>query len=467
MTENVETRLREALRTEADTIAVTADPWPRFTRTEAGHRRARRIRTGAIAAFLAAAVAIQTNLIPLPGWVPGIAVASSPSPLADGPARGALAADRAWTDGLLRQVADLQNPGEWWRVTDRNNIRIVYADDIPGRRIALLHVPLRMGLFTDATLVWFSGPPGAEPEQMQQGGNEPADTPVAIWMESDPTNGGAAVVIGPAGSSVTINGFSGYSSTGVVESHQLSSSVGTGIGVTSLPPTDLIGGPALTARVTNGDTLIYEGPVYGGWSGSNTDRQEPTDEMLTAAVRDTRGAVIDRDVLTRFIDHALRDSRLSAQGVTIRVRWCGTVNDKPATLFTIQPTDGGVIAYAMHGDLTSWRTDLRLLLPADGAEQRPIAWRMRAEGGDTRTDRVNLVAPPGAVTAAITAGDGTRTPVALDPSGFGSTTIPPSMPATVTASTADGTPFISTPVPAFETNSGGLPGTSRNTRITG
>ncbi|MBL6276241.1 hypothetical protein JMF97_08720 [Micromonospora fiedleri] len=466
MTENVETRLREALHTEADTVAVTADPWPRFTRREAGHRRARRIRTGAIAACLAAAVAIQTNLIPLPGWVPGIAVASSPSPLTDGPARGDLAADRNWTDGLLSQVADLQDPEGWWKVTDRDDIRIVYADDIPGRRIALLLVPLRLGLLTDSTLVWFSGPPGAEPEQMQQGGNEPADIPVAIWMESDPTNGGAAVVIGPAGSTVTINGFSGYSATGVVESHQLSSSVGTGIGVTSLPPTDLVGGPALTARVTNGDTLIYDGPVYGGWSGSDSDRQEPTDEMLTAAVRHTRGTVMDRAVLARFISHALRDSRLSAQDVTIRVRWCGTINDKPAALFTIQPTDGGVIAYAIHGDTTGWRTDLRLLLPADGAEQRPIAWRMRAEGGDARTDRVNLVAPPGAVTAAVTALDDTPSPVALDASGFGSTTIPQHKPATVSASTADGTPFISTPVPAFETNSGGLPGASRNTRIT-
>ncbi len=467
MTDNVETRLREALHTEADTVTVTADPWPRFTRTEAGHRRARRIRTGALAAFLAAAVAIQTNLIPLPGWVPGIAVASSPSPLADGPARGDLAADRNWTDGLLSQVADLQDPEGWWKVTDRDDIRIVYADDIPGRRIALLFVPLRLGLLTDATLVWFSGPPGAEPEQMRQGGNQPADIPVAIWLESDPTNGGAAVVIGPAGSTVTINGFSGYSAAGVVESHQLSSSVGTGIGVTSLPPTDLVGGPALTARVTNGDTLIYDGPVYGGWSGSDSDRHEPTDEMLTAAVRHTRGTVMDRAVLARFISHALQDSRLSAQDVTIRVRWCGTINDKPAALFTIQPTDGGVIAYAIHGDTTGWRTDLRLLLPADGAEQRPIAWRMRAEGGDARTDRVNLVAPPGAVTAAVTALGDTPTPVALDASGFGSTTIPQHKPATVSASTADGTPFISTPVPAFETNSGGLPGTSRNTRITG
>lgn len=130
-------------------------------------------------------------------------------------------------------------------------------------------------------------------------------------------------------------------------------------------------------------------------------------------------------------------------------------------------TNGGVIAYVIHGDTTGWRTDLRLLLPADGAEQRPIAWRMRAEGRDTRTDRVNVVAPPGAATVVVTAMAGTPTLVTLDASGFGTTTVPPDRPAIVTAHTAEGTVLMSTPVPAFETNSGGLPGASTNTRITG
>ncbi|GGM23114.1 hypothetical protein GCM10011608_04800 [Micromonospora sonchi] len=466
MTADIETTLGETLRAEADTLAVAADPWPRFAQQEKVHRRARRVRVGVIAGILAAAVGVQTNLIPLPGWLPGIAVASSPSPLADGPTRGALAADHTWLDGLRRQVTDLQDPQGWWRVTDRDAIRIVYADDIPGRRVALVFVPLRLGVITSSTLIWYTGPPGAESDQMEQGGNETADARVVTWMESDANNGGAAVVIGPAGSTVTISAFSGYSPKGVVASHQLSSSAGTGIGVAEVPPTTLVGGPALTTLVSNDDTVIYEGPIHGSWTGPGTSH-EPTDDMLTAALRHTQGPAIDQAILSRFVEFALEDSRLSARDITIRVRWCGTINDKPAALFTIQPRDGGVIAYAMHGDSTGWRTDLRLLLPADGAEQRPIAWRMRVEGRDTRTDRVIVVAPPGAATATVTALDGTSTPVTLGTAGSGTTTVPPTKPATVTAHAADGTALASTPIPAFETNTGGLPGTTPNTRITG
>jgi hypothetical protein len=188
--------------------------------------------------------------------------------------------------------------------------------------------------------------------------------------------------------------------------------------------------------------------------------------MLTAAVRDTRGPIIDRAILAHFVGYALRDSGLSAQDVTIRVRWCGSINDKPAALFTIQPEGGGVLAYAMHGGTAGWQTDLRLLLPADGAAQRPIAWRMGAEGQETRTERVVVVAPTGTAIATTTAGDGAPTPVTLDASGFGTTTIVPDQPATVTAHAADGTALASTPIPAFETNTGGLPGDTLNTRIT-
>ena len=233
-----------------------------------------------------------------------------------------------------------------------------------------------------------------------------------------------------------------------------------------MPPTRLVGGPALTTLVSNDDTVIYDGPIYGGWTGPDTSH-EPTDDMLTAAVRHTRGPAIDRAILARFVGFALQDSRLSARDVTIRVRWCGRINDKPATLFTIQPRDGGVIAYAMHGDTTGWRTDLRLLLPADGADQRPIAWRMRVEGRDTRTDRVIVVAPPGAATATVTALRRHPDPGHPRRSRLRHHHRPANQPATVTAHTADGTTLASTPVPAFESNSGGLPGTTPNTRITG
>ncbi|GAA3726447.1 hypothetical protein GCM10022225_04440 [Plantactinospora mayteni] len=465
MTRDVELKLRETLLAEADRLAVVEDPWPRFAQREGAHRRARRIRVGVVAGFLAAAVGVQTNLIPLPGWFPGIAIASSPSPLADGPTRGSLATDRAWLDGLRQQVKDQEDPEGWWRITDRGAIRIVYAGDVPGYRVALVLVPLRLGFITSAQLIWFSGLPGAGPEQMEQGGNEGADTAVTTWMEGESKGGGVAVVVGPAGSTVTISSFAGYSPTGVVERHQIDSSVGAGVGVASVPASTVA--PALTARVTNGATVIHDGPVYGGWSGLyDASATQTVNEMLTTAVRDARGPVIDRAILTQFVEFALGNSHLLPRDTAIRVRWSGSVNDKPAVLFTIQPKGGGVLAYAMHGDIMGWRTDLRLLLPAHGVEQRPIAWRMRAEGKDAQTDRVLVVAPPGAATATVSAGDGAPIPVTLDASGFGTTTIAPNQPATVTAHAADGTTLASTPIPAFEGNSGGLPGDTPNTRVT-
>lgn len=465
MTRDVEFKLRETLTAEADGLAVAEDPWPRFAQRESAHRRARRIRVGVVAGFLAATVGVQTNLIPLPGWFPGIAIASSPSPLADGPTRGSLATDRAWLDGLRQQVKDQQDPEGWWRITDRDAIRVVYASDVPGHRVALVLVPLRLGIITVSQLIWFSGPPGAGPGQMEQGGNDGADTAVTTWMEGEAEDGGVAVVVGPTGSTVTINSFAGYSPTGVVEHHRLDSSVGTGVGVVSVPASTVA--PALTTRVTNGDTVIYDGPIYGGWSGRDDAYEAPIDERLTAAVRDARGPGIDRAILARFVDHALRNSHLLARDVTIRVRWSGSLNGKPAVLFTIQPKGGGVLAYAMHGNTTGWGTNLRLLLPAHGAEQRPIAWRMRAEGnGDTPTDRVIVVAPPGAATATVTAGDSAPIPVTLDASGSGTTTIAPNQSATITAHTADGITLGSTPIPAFETYSGGLPGDTPQTRVT-
>ncbi|MEK8109751.1 hypothetical protein NKG94_45500 [Micromonospora sp. M12] len=63
-----------------------------------------------------------------------------------------------------------------------------------------------------------------------------------------------------------------------------------------------------------------------------------------------------------------------------------------------------MIAYAMHGDeRTGWWTDLRLLLPAEGAEQRPIGWRIAADDGPrTPTGQARVIAPPDAARVTVT-----------------------------------------------------------------
>jgi hypothetical protein len=175
----------------------------------------------------------------------------------------------------------------------------------------------------------------------------------------------------------------------------------------------------------------------------------------------------DRATLRRWISGALQDARLPAGGTAVTVRWTGTAEGQPAALVTIQPEGGGVLAYAYHGQADSYRQDLRLLLPAAGVAERPIAWRMRAEGSDDRTDQVVVTVPDGADKVTLQVGSATPTPVDPDATGAAVVAVPPTAQATVTAYGKDGSLLGSTPVPAFESDSGGLPGDTPRTRVVG
>ncbi|MGH3680067.1 MAG: hypothetical protein ACRDT2_07425 [Natronosporangium sp.] len=418
----------------------------------------------AIAAVVAAAAGIQTNVVPLPGWAPGIALASQWSALAEEPPRGALAGDPAWLTAFRDQVTGIQDAEGFWAVAGRDRIRVLYASDVPGRRVALVLVPLRLGIITSWGLVWYEGPAGAAPQQMTEAGNEDAGNPVVTLMQVDAEQGGFAVVVGPSDSTVTISGDPRYSASGVVERRQLATSDGTGVGVAILPPAPLP--PSLDARVTRGEEVLYEGIVAGGWAGAaGEDPWQLADAQLAEAVRDSRGSAPDPAVLASFFRVALSDSHLPAAGAALRLRWSGRVNGQAAVLLTVQPPGGGVIAYAMHGDALSSRTDLRLLLPAENADRRPLGWRLRAEGSDGQTDQVVVATPAGTATAAVTIGGGSPVPVALDASGAGTTAVPPNQAATVSAYAADGTVLGSTPIPPFESNSSRLPGDTPGTRV--
>ncbi|GAA3247746.1 hypothetical protein ACFO1B_38885 [Dactylosporangium siamense] len=465
MTEHVAAALRAALTDEAAKAITAEDPWPRFAARETRHRRQRRIRRSAVAGLLLVAVGIQSNVVPLPGWMPGVAVAAAPSRLSAGPPRGGLAGDVAWQDGLRRQVKDMQDPEGWWRVGDRGTIRVVYAGDVPGMRLALVLVPLHFGVIRSWTLVWYAGPTGAAPEQMEQHSNTNADTPVATLLHGSADRGGVAVVVGPPGSTVTISGGATYSAAGTVDRKLLATSAdGSGVAVAELPAG---GPPRLATRITVDGAVSFEGGLDGGWSGRFGSGTDPSPEMLDAAARDARGPGLDRDRFLRFASTALNDSRLEVEDVTLRLLWTGTVNGQPAALLSVQPHGGGVIVYAMHGGVDWLRFDLRLLLPAAGAFERPIGWRLRAEGKDTQTDQVVVVAPPGAASVTVTAGGSSPAPVPLDASGAGTTTVPPGNPAVVTAYTSGGVTIASTPLHVLDTDMGQLPGDTPGTRVVG
>ncbi|XVU23145.1 hypothetical protein ACQPZJ_38680 [Actinoplanes sp. CA-054009] len=450
-----EATLRDALAAEAGALGVPQDPWSGFTRREKAHKRNRRIRIGVVAAAVVAAVGVQTGLVPLPGWAPGIAIAGRETALAKSALRGSLANDEAWLDGMRGAIKDVEDPGELWKVQDRNRIRFLYAGDVPGHRLALALVPLRFGFLTDETLLWYRGEPGASPSEMHEDARMDGGDQVAIYMQGRTDSPGALVVVAPVGSTVAVsNGFT-YSAAGRVEHAPSQTAMpGSGLAELTLPaaPFD----PGTTVTVTDShDRRIYDGPASGGWSGNGgAATQEISEQVLTDALGERS---FDRLTMRRWIESALGDARLPARGTTVKVRWTGTVNGRPAALLTVQPQGGGVLAYAFHGGADSYRQDLRLLLPAAGAAERPIAWRMRAEGKDDPTEQVVVVGPPG--TARLSLGG---TP---DATGAAFATLPASSTATVTAYAADGSVIGDTPVPPFEIDSGGLPGDDRKTRI--
>ncbi|GAA2222554.1 hypothetical protein ACFY2R_12390 [Micromonospora olivasterospora] len=470
--------LSPALWQAAHGVDVPEDPWPGFARRERRHRRTRLIRTAVAAAVMAALVGVQTNVVPLPGWAPGIAVAAAPTALLDAPPRGALAGDHAWLDTLRARISTDpsmstdtslggSNPDGFWKVGDRDRIRLLYGSDQPGHRVALVAVPLRFGLLTKEALVWYVGPAGASAQQMRYAGHsEGVDDPVMTLMQAGPDRGGFAVVVGPAESTVMISGDPRYTPRGTLEYQDLARADGSGVGIAVLPPAPLQHEPVV--RVSRDDHVLYQGGLGGGpYAGIGPTGPE-MDILLTAARRGDRGTPLDDANLRNFVESTLLDSRLPAAGTTVRMRWSGSEHGQSAALLTVQPAGGGVIAYAMHGDnRTGWWTDLRLLLPAEGADQRPIGWRIRADDSTrTPTDQVRVIAPPDAARVTVTVGGAPPATVTLDASNAGTTRVPPDQPATLTAYSTDGSVLGTTPLPPVEANMSGLPGDSPATRVT-
>ncbi|SBT53051.1 hypothetical protein [Micromonospora auratinigra] len=478
MTESfVDSALGPALRQATRAVDVPEDPWPGFTRRERRHRRTRLARRAVLAGVVAALVGVQSNVLPLPGWAPGIAVAAAPAALLDGPPRGTLADDRAWLAALRARVGGdprLRDGDLWgagpaagaWRVGDPDRIRLLYGSDRPGHRVALVAVPLRFGLLTRETLVWYVGPAGAGAAQMDYAGHTRLDdSPVVTLLRAEPGRGGFAVVVGPPGSTVTISGDPRYTARGTLEYENLARADDGGIGVAVLPA---LPRQESVARVSRDGHLLYQGGLAGGPYLTPEPAGPEMDALLGPARRPVGGRPLDEVTLRTFVQSALTDSRLPAAGTTVRVRWSGRQHGLPAALLTVQPTGGGVIAYALHGDERSghW-TDLRLLLPAQGVDERPVGWRIRADtGARTPTDQVRVVAPPDAARVTVTVGDLPPAEVALDASSAGAVRVPPDRPAILTAYGADGRVLGATPVPPVETNMAGLPGDSPATRLT-
>jgi hypothetical protein len=197
---DLEARLRNHLRARADDVPPARGDLARVTR--ARFRAERRRRLTAAAAGLAVLVVVGVVQVTGSGvlpWSRQSAVPSDGRSLYDLPVRGGLASDGAW----LRAVADLPwesdsrpVPG---RQSSRESRRVVYADDVPGGRVALV-----VGRVRGVTLAtWVTGPEGAAPDGM------------SVLPDSIPIEDGEAVGLldvgpgGPAENVLAVVGFPG------------------------------------------------------------------------------------------------------------------------------------------------------------------------------------------------------------------------------------------------------------------
>jgi hypothetical protein len=443
-----ETDLRRFFADQAAMIDTPEDPWIGFERLESRHRRTRRLRVGVVAAAVAALVGLQTGIVPMPGWAPGVAIAAVDDALINSPMRGSLAGDRIWIAGLRTHIEAAGNRGEVWRMGAPDQIKILYAGDVGNHRLALAWLPLRFGFVKKSMLVWYEGAAGATPDQMTRQMPFDPDRKVATIGTLYRDKPGFAVTVGPGGSTVSISVGSDFTADGTVRHRSEAVGVaGSGLAEIAVPPT---GGPAaLTTTVTRNGRTIYHGDMPNAYQADPGDY----DPYAVLADRALGGRVFpdDKRLLQTWVAIGMEQAQVPAVNkVVVKVRWIGRVNGATAALLTVQEPGHGVLAFAVHGTIVKTRQDLRLLLPAAGADTRPIGWRMRTEDGDSPTDQVHVVAPPKTKRLTLTAAGAAPVTVPLSADRHGVTRLQPYVAATVTAYAADGSVLGSTPVTPFD-----------------
>lgn len=456
---NVESILREELADRAAALRMPDDPYIPFQRLETRHRRTRRVRVAVVAAAVAVLAGLQGGVLPMPGWAPAIALADSDEAMINSPVRGSLAGDTTFLEGMRAQIKDMANPGEIWRVTDRKKIRFLYAGDVGDTRLVLAYVPVRFGFVTDPQLVWYAGPVGAPAGQLEEAGNVDAGEPSATIVTTSSERPGLALLVGPQGSTAAISPGYEFGADGRLRFERpVAGEPGTGVAQMVLPAQ--FGAPAVTMSLTR-DGRTVDVPAGGGFSSDL-----PGDDVYEKVIANALGKrQFDHELLRGWIQAGLNQARVALEDARIEVRWTGEINGQAAALFTVQEPGHGVLAFAMHGTPGSHRDDLRLLLPAAGAQRRPIAWRLFAETGEAvRTTEVVVVAPAGAAQVRLTPAGGTPVKVLLDRSGKGTASLGTTTAATVSAYAADGSLMGSSPVPPFD-DGGGLLGQSPATRV--
>ncbi len=468
MTTDVTTLLRSTLTDDAAALPASTDPWARFERLERRHRRARRTRrAGGTLAVVAVLGLTGTGVVPVPSWTPAVTVSAATSPLLDGPVTGSLAGDRAWLDAFRDAVPALTRD-EWsgdsdghWRVGGPDDVRVVFAGDVDGRRLVLADLALRIGYLRAHTGVWFEGEAGAAPSDLAVSTTgELPDAPLTARYSG---TGGVVrlLAVAPSASAVEASGGTVPRPDGTVSRTWTPLVRGddgawTGV-VQGSAATPLlrwtVGGRTRTAQADAG----------------SADGVGGADAWPTAVPESLGGSGPTASLLSGAVAAELAPTGLLPASTSVVPLWRGTVDGDDAVLALARQSDGGAVVVAVTGrvesdSMSSSRTHLLLVVPVAGAPERPYAFRTRVDGGDGASGRVEVVVPPGATAARLESPDGTTVDVPLV-DRHGTATLAADANAWVVALDESGREVGRTPVPPLSETGLQAPGESPATSL--
>lgn len=236
---------------------------------EAATRRRHRWLTGTVAAgALAAAVVTAAGMLDdgpaSPSAEVAIDVPAEPIPVHDLPTRGSLAADTAFLDGVLGLPWENEMIGEYAGPAEGSpgSRHVVFAGDVRGGRWALvvgrpLNSDPRVGPVDADGLVqaWFTGPPGAAPDQMTMSSFPQVVSPELPVSLMDPLTGTLVVVAAP-GDAVEVSEHSVIAADGSLSRPYEPAHMTDGIAITRIGLGELTVPWAVSYRVLRDDTVV-------------------------------------------------------------------------------------------------------------------------------------------------------------------------------------------------------------------
>lgn len=271
--------LREALREDALLAGPPpADPYESVLarRQHSDRRRLVSLATGLTVALIAVIIPVGISLV---GPRDSQVAASPEIPYANvfaGPTRGSLAAETGFVEGVRQLSWTLPDGLEMPSGPDApvETRKVVFAGDVAGGRWALVvgqntaipsgnaadpELQTDAGALSDIAAVWYVGPPGAAPEDMQLATlprGVAADRPASLYDGAT----GALVVVAARGDSVEVSERPDVAADASVTRSYTDAETTDGVAVVALGPNSLAsaGMPAVQYRVTREGVVVAQ-----------------------------------------------------------------------------------------------------------------------------------------------------------------------------------------------------------------